>query len=129
MCRYEAIMSVYKPHMNSLQWKMWPGALVHMHSTLLAYTPEQICLPYYTCMSQCTLSMVYIHTDPTLLHKSIKNQQTAKDIYHTTAKYVAATNVPLKCQIYATCPNYSMCIDGKSMPINMLHRNPRECCT
>ena len=43
--------------------------------------------------------------------------------YHTTAKCVSATNMPLKCHAYATCPNYSMLISGESMPIHMPYMN------
>ena len=53
-----------------------------MHSKLLAYVNE--------------------HIDPALLDLSITNQSNATLIYHNTAKYVPATNMPLKCHIYVT---------------------------
>ena len=44
-CSY---VSMYLPHMNSLQSTMWSKALVYIHFTLLAYAPEEICLPHHT---------------------------------------------------------------------------------
>ena len=35
MCRYEATMFIYIPHMNSIQSTMWPGAMVYNHSHYL----------------------------------------------------------------------------------------------
>ena len=198
MCRYQTTLSVYMPHINSVQSTLWPKTLVYIHSnywhmphekmvsaTLYIYVPLQfyfrlhtnhtlnisieqqtylscyihICassiyasqMPYmsitscgdirqlclyiyliwthcnehcdqehgYTCnqyyrhmplnkyvchiahMSHCT-STCRCHINPTLLHTSIKNQYTTTLIYHTTVKYVQATNVPLKCHISAT---------------------------
>ena len=64
----------------------------------MASAPEQTWLPQCTYTSHCTSTVVYIWT-PTLLHTSIKNQHTATFIYHITAKYVPATNVPIKCNV------------------------------
>ena len=50
-------ISVYKPHMKSLQSTVCPGTLVYIHFTL-AYTPEQICLPHCTLRSYCTTTVV-----------------------------------------------------------------------
>ena len=40
-----------------------------------------------------------LHVDLAFLHTSFKNQQTATFIYYSTAEYVPATNIPLKCHI------------------------------
>ena len=71
MCRHKTTMSVYKPHMSSLQWTMIPGALIRIHFTWLAYAPEKhMCATlhiYVTLHFYCSL-----HIDTTLLHISIK---------------------------------------------------------
>ena len=41
MCRYQTPMSVYIPHMNSMQSTMSPQALVYLPFKLLAYVPEK----------------------------------------------------------------------------------------
>ena len=46
MCWYETTISVCIPHVNLLQWTVWPGALLHTHFTLLAYAHQQICLSH-----------------------------------------------------------------------------------
>ena len=46
-----------------------------------------------------------LHRQPTLLHASIKNQYTATGIYKTTAKYVAATNMPSNARNMAYAQN------------------------
>ena len=111
-CRHQVTMSLYIHHMNSLQSIMWGGALVHIHFTLQAYAPKQICSPHWTWMSHCTSTVAYIQTPHYCTHPSeiIKLQQF---IYHTTAKYVPAMNMPLKCH------NYLTCINAGSMPIYM----------
>ena len=78
---------------------------MYFHSTLMAYASEQICMPYCTNKSHCTSSL------------------TASSISHTTANYVPATNIPLKCHIYDIYSNYMMWIIGGSMAINMTHLN------
>ena len=60
MCRYGNVMSVCMLHMNLLQYAIGPGALVYIQDTLLAYAPEQICLPHYMHMPHCTATVVYI---------------------------------------------------------------------
>ena len=62
-----------------------------------------------------------IHTDPTFLQISIKNQYTTTFIYHPTAKYVPATIMPIKCHIYVICQNYLTGINDGSMLTHMLH--------
>ena len=94
--------------MSSLQSIMWPGALVYIDFTLLAYAPEQICLPHCADMFHCTTSVVYIQ----ISHVSLK--KTVTSIYHPIVKYVPAANMLLKYHIYATCPNYSVCTNKES---------------
>ena len=56
--------------MNLLQSKMWPETLVYIHSILLAYAPEQICLPHCTYMFHCTSTTVLICShSSTQIHK------------------------------------------------------------
>ena len=106
----------YMFHVNSLQWTVWLGTLVYIHFTLLPYAPEQICQPYCTYMSYCMSTIVNIHINQTSLHILVKEQLSAALIYHTIAISVSEMNVPLKYHIYTTCPNYSMSINGRSIP-------------
>ena len=67
MCRYEVSMSIYMPHMNSMESTMQPRVLVYIHFTLLAYAPEQIYLLLWTLIIplNCYCSL---HRDSTLEH-------------------------------------------------------------
>ena len=60
-----------------------------------------------------------LHIDPAFLHTPIKNQYTATNMNQTIAKYLSGTNIPFKCQICASCPNYLMCMYRGMMPICM----------
>ena len=63
---------MYMPHMSSLQPKMQLGKLIYIYSTLLAYAPEQNCLPHHTYVPLhyfCSL-----HIDPTLLHIQVQEK-------------------------------------------------------
>ena len=51
--------------MNSMQLTMWSQVLVYKHLTLVAYDPEQVCLPHCIYMSHCTTIVVYIYTPHT----------------------------------------------------------------
>ena len=53
-------MSVYIPHMNSMQSIVQAGTLLYLHLTLLAYAPEQACLPHLICISHCTNAVAYM---------------------------------------------------------------------
>ena len=98
-CAHETIMSVYIPHMNALQWLVWPGPLVYIKSTLLVYanwTNKHVTLHMYVPLhSFCRLPV-----DPRFMNSPAKNQLNSSFIYHTTAKYVPATNMTLTCHIY-----------------------------
>ena len=59
MCRYETTMSVYVPHMNSLQSIMLPEALEYVYFTLMVYAHEQICLSYFKCPTSVLLYCIY----------------------------------------------------------------------
>ena len=61
-------------------------------------------------------------------HYCTKSQEstTGTFIYHAFAICLPAKNIPIKCQIYATCANYSMCINGGSMQIYMPHMKSLE---
>ena len=124
-------MPVYIPHTNSLKSIMWPKALVSIHFTLLAYAPEQICLPHCTYRSHCTSPVVYIYTPHYCTHQSV-----ISNIYLPYYCKICATNkyapqVPYMCQIpkvldvpqwgkytniYATneLPGINPCTDAKN---------------
>ena len=120
MCRFDTPVSVYSCYMNSLQPTMWPGILVYIHFTLLAYAPEQICLLH--CIYIPAHYYHNLHTDPTLQHIS-KKQQNETIINHVITTYVPTTNMPLKCYTHATYENYFMCKYKTTMPIYMPHMN------
>ena len=93
--RYEAIMSVYTSH-EFIAINNFTGR-IHIHSTLLAYAPEQICLPHCTYVP---LHFNYSpHTDQTLLHTSTKNNELQHLLTIVLQKYVPGTNTPLKCHM------------------------------
>ena len=48
---YETAMSIYRPHMNSVESTMSPGTLMYILH-FQAYAPGQIWLSHCTCMSQ-----------------------------------------------------------------------------
>ena len=48
MCRYQTTVSVYIPHVNSLQSIIWPWTQVYLHFILLAYAPGQIYVSHCT---------------------------------------------------------------------------------
>ena len=87
MQRYETSISVYMPHMNSMQLKMLPGTLVYTHFTLLVYAPEQTFLPHCKYMVACTACVVCIQMPYWCVHNSNK-QENATFIYHAVVLYV-----------------------------------------
>ena len=122
MCRYQKTMSVYLHHINSMQPTVPSQALVYLHLTLLAYAPEQICLPHYTCSSHCINNVVDMYTPQYCTYPSNINKLELF-IYHTTAKYVPATKYALKCNSTVICPNYLTSINGGSISIYMPNMN------
>ena len=120
MCRYQTTVSVYIPHMNSLQSTFSPQALVNLHFTLFTYVPEYICLPHQTCMSHCTSNIVYMKTPHDCTCKSNKAMQ-CKFIYPAMSIYMPAMNMPLKCHIYSTYANYFMCTYQTTMSVHIPH--------
>ena len=40
--------------------------------------------------------------------------------------HICATNMPVKCHIYATCANYFMCIHHTTVSVYMLHMNSMQ---
>ena len=117
-CTYETTMSVYRPHMNSVQLIMWPGALVYISQYCLMPLNKYACHIAQLCP---TTPLLRFTDKPTLLHIFIKNKSTATFVYHAIFKYVPVTYMPLKCQRYCICPNYLMCTDGQSMLIYVPH--------
>ena len=82
----------YAPQMPHIQSPAWPGALLYIYFTLLAYAPEQICLPYLICMSHCIKTVLYMNTQHHCTYRLMK-WQTTNFIYHTTAIYVPTANM------------------------------------
>ena len=78
--KYEPTMSVYMPHMNSMQATMWPEALIYIQSTLLAYVSEQIHLPIAQIFP--TAHLLQSTYRLLRLHISIKNKYPVTFIYH-----------------------------------------------
>ena len=69
----------------------------------------------------CTSAVVYIQPPITLY--ITKKKQKYNFYCRATAIYVPATNMPLKGHIHDTCPNYSVCTDWGSMPIDRPYMN------
>ena len=91
-------LSIYT-HMNSLWWTIWPEALVYIHSTLLAYRPEQVCLPYCTCMSHTLLlySTNRPHITPQIHHKLINFKMYFPNYFKVCANNKYAPQIPNMC--------------------------------
>ena len=95
----------YIPHMpitlcadmrQLLQSARWPGALVHIISHYWHMPLTAACHTAHICS---TARLLYSAYSPYITAHIIKNQLTATFIYHTTAKYLPATHMPLKCQM------------------------------
>ena len=98
---------------------MPPEALTNIHSTLLAYAPEQMCLLHCTNMSHRTSTVVYIWTHVTSdIHYKINKQQQLFTILlqNTYQQQICPSNATK-----GICSNYSMCICGGRMPKFMRH--------
>ena len=87
---WDKYVSIYKSYeLNTSEW--WPGALVCIHFTLLAYAPKQfacqnahICLQHFYCS---------LHSDPTLLYISKKKKINKLQHLHLPSCYkICATN-------------------------------------
>ena len=124
ICRYQTPLSVYIPYWNSLQSIIWPKVLLYIHFTLLAYAPEQIYLPHHTYRSHCTntLGLWTLHSTA---HIS-KKKQTATFNYQAITICLSTPNMPLKCHIYATCTNYFMCRNERTMSVYIPHMNSQQ---
>ena len=105
MFTWDNYVSTYL-YIDPMQWTMWSGSMVPIHFTLLAYGPEQIYLPHY----------IIGHTSPK------KNC----NFYLSCYCHICATNMPVKCHIYATCANYFMCIHHTTVSVYMLHMNSMQ---
>ena len=118
MSRCDATMLIYMSHMNSLQSPMSPGTLVytshywHMSLTSIP-TSLHIYVPlhWYCCLL----------TDPTLIHTSVKNNM--KHLFTIPLPYMGQQQISPS---YTMCPNYSTCLNGRSMPKYMPHMNSVE---
>ena len=62
--------------------------------TLLAYAPEQICLPHHTCMSHCTNVVLYMQTSYECTFEVNKEFQL---YFQAITVHIPTTNMPLKC--------------------------------
>ena len=73
-------MAIYVFDMGLLASIMSQGVLIYIHFTLLTFTPEQICLPHATCMSDFIAIVVYTDTHSTA-HIHSKNNK-LQDLFH-----------------------------------------------
>ena len=123
MCRYQTTMSVFMPHINSMQ-SNYATANTGIHShTLLVYIPEQICLQHCTYTSHCSSTVVYIQTPHYFKGKVEKTIHSNFYLACYIHIYIPVINMPLRCHIYAIFPNYFMHINGVNMTIYMPHMN------
>ena len=102
-----------------MQTCMYTSISVHMYACM--YSCVQTCVPNFKfsvtvhifCMSlnkngyhipNMSFSAIMLngYIDPTCLYMCIKIQPTAISTSHGIAIYITATNMPLKCHIYAT---------------------------
>ena len=99
--------------------KIWPGALVYMHSKLMAYAHDQnmpvILQKYLPLHCYCSL-----HTNPTFLHISMKKINNLQHLFTTLLQNMCQQQI---CPSNATCPNCSTCTNWGSMPIYMPYMN------
>ena len=87
---------------------------------LLAYVPQQICLPHYTYIP--LYCYFRLHIDLILQHTLVKFKHTATLIYYSTAMYVPATNIPIKWHICYKCKLLNMHHVGRK-PAYMVNIN------
>ena len=89
---YIRIYTSYEP----LKSTMWTGSLAHINFTLLAYAPEQICMPHWTCVHLYCYHSQYI--DP---HITAHISKTKQQSYH----HICTDNkfVPQLPHIYHIC--------------------------
>ena len=73
------------------------------HFTLLAYTPQQICLSHHICMTQYINNAVFMETPYYHTYKSNTTNYNFTD--HAISIYVPATNITWS----TTYANYIMC--------------------
>ena len=71
MCTYDTSMSVYIPHINSMQSTLSAQTLVYIHFTLLTCAPEHICLPHF----------IYVCLIANKLHITAYVSRTSKPVY------------------------------------------------
>ena len=91
-------MSIYMPHINSLQSTMWSGTLVYIHLTLLAYASEQIFLQHCTYVP-IALVLLPTYRPHISTHKTKKNKKMLL-LFTILQQQVLATYMPLKWHIY-----------------------------
>ena len=107
LCQYIYIYIIWTPCNQQCDQKWW----YTFH--IIGICPEQMCLPLHF---YCTL-----HSPKTTTH--ISNITNKMNFNLACYCYICANNkYALKLYIYATCPNYSMCINKRSRLIYMQHR-------
>ena len=91
--QYMCLISMYMPHINVyVSYQLTAINNVtrntgNIHFTLMLCSPEQICLPYLSKMSHCTITVVYIQT--TSVQSYPQNKKKASFIYQTIAIYIS----------------------------------------
>ena len=108
LCQYIYLIWI---HCNQkYNQKIWYAYIPHyFHMPLKKYA----CHIEHLCPTALLLYSIYWSHIPVHIYKI---QWTASYMYQTTTKYVPATNMPCKGYIYATYPNYLMCIYGEILP-------------
>ena len=101
-------------YMNSVESMMQPLVLAYIQFTLLAYTPEQICLPNCTYLSNFTTTVV-LFTDPHITAYFTQKSTICNINYHTVSSCVPAINHML--HICYVCKLVDMHIQGKHIDI------------
>ena len=110
-------------NMSSLQsiieQKHWYTYISHYWHTPLN---KNVCCITYLCPTGLTLlSTCRPHITTHIIYK--KNYKVQPFTYHATAIYVPATNIPLKCHVYAIYQDYLTYTHGGYMQIYMQHIN------
>ena len=108
----------YIPHVTSLHSVMSPQALVYIHFTLFSYALI-IYACHIRCMSHCTSNITYMSIPHYCTYISNKTSN-HNFIYPAISIYVPASNMPLKCHMYANC---FMCRYETTMSAYIPHMN------
>ena len=123
MCRCGTTMSVYLPHELTAKNSVTSSTGMPTFHITVIYPRTNMPAILHINIPLCFYCSLYI--EATFLHTFIKIIKISINysIYlRYCLKYVPWTNIPLKCHIYAKCPNCLVCVNGRNMPICMPHK-------